>query len=218
MDIGLTLKEEISDHQGGIKEIGVHRDGGLFFARSDEMLVVYRLDTGKKVKGFYDSSGFDAATFDINTGNLIYLTEEKLHFWDPSTWRERMILTGELIEFRDTDIHSGTGLYANGNNDGSIEIRKMESDPYESPDMVLQGHKNYIEYTCFHPGGKVLASGSADMTLRFWDLGAGKEISSHKVHKDFVTALAFNREGNMMVSGDYSGIIKIWDFKIINQP
>lgn len=217
MEIGLTLKSDVTGHQGGIKEIGVHKDGRLFFARSDEMLVVYNLETGKRVKGFYDSSGFDAAAFDSLTGNLIYLSEEKLHFWDPSLWRERMILAGELVEFRDTDIHPASGMLANGNNDGTIEIRRVESDSYEEPEMILEGHKNYIEYTCFHPAGKILASGSADMTLRFWDLVARKEISSHKVHSDFVTALAFNGTGDIMISGDYSGNIKIWDFKVVNR-
>ncbi len=215
MEIALSLKGEITDHQGGIKEIQVHPDGRIFFARSDEMLVIYQVESRRKLRGFYSSEGFEAASFDRASGMLIYLSEEKLHFWDPLTWREKMVISGELLEFRDSDTHPDAGYFASAKNN-SIEIRDISADEFDPPEFVLQGHKNYIEYTRFHPLGKILATGSADMTLRFWDLEARTEIASHKVHSDFVTALAFNRDGSMMISGDYSGKIKLWNFKVVS--
>jgi len=214
MEIALSLKGEVTDHQGGIKEMQIHPNGRIFFARSDEMLVIYNVETGRKLKGFYSSVGFEAAAFEQAAGLLIYLSDEKLHYWDPINWREKMILPGELIEYRDSDTHPETGLFASSKND-SIEVRDIAADEFDPPEFVLQGHKNYIEYVLFHPNGKILASGSADMTLRFWDLDARSEIASHKVHSDFVTALAFDREGNVMISGDYSGNIKLWNFKLV---
>ncbi len=214
MQIRLNPRAEFKDHQSGVKDIKVHRDGKLFFARSDDMLVLYDLKENRKVRGFYDSAGYEAATFDAVNPLMIYMSDEKLHYWDLALWRETMVLPGELHEFRDRDAHAGVGLSADGTNEGNIELRRIDAEPSDPPQAVLEGHTNYIEYVQFHPAGKILASGSADMTLRFWDLEARKEISVHRVHDDFVTAIAFSPNGSVLVTGDYSGKLKVWDLTI----
>ena len=81
MDITLTQITELRDHQGAIKEIEVHKDGRLFFARSDDMLILYDLKENRKVTGFYDSAGYDAAIFDPSGNMLVYMSDEKLHYY-----------------------------------------------------------------------------------------------------------------------------------------
>ena len=214
MEIGLNLRTEFHDHQGGIKDADIHHNGRLFFTRSDEMLILYDLVSNRKIIGFYDSAGYDAASFDPCGLMLIYSSGDHLHYWDIAREREAMVVPGVLSEFRDRDVHAGLRLSADGNNEGNIEIRKLDADPDGPPECVLEGHKGYIEYVRFHPNGKILASGSADMTLRFWNLESRQEISSHKVHDDVVTAIAFTPDGSIAVTGDYSGILKVWDLKI----
>jgi len=212
MNITLKLKSEIHDHQHAVREIGVARDGKLFFTRSDEMLLLYDLATGSKMKGFYDSAGYSAAMLGSDGRSLMYVSEDRIHSFDLTCWQERMLLFGELRELRDTDAHVGAGLWAVGSQDGSISVRKLGSDEDEPPEFVLQGHTGYVEYLTFHPSGKILASGSSDRTIRFWDVAGRQEISAHKVHDDFVTAIAFSPDGTIIVSGDYSGRVKVWEF------
>lgn len=214
MDITLNLKKEFKDHQDAVREISVHQDGNFFFSRSGSMLILYNFPEGSKIRGFYDSAGYEAAMFDSDGSNLIYMSDDKLHFLDLDIWKVRMVIPGELTEYRDEDMHSGVGLKANGKQNGAIEVRKIIADDYDPPEFVLEGHTNYIEYSKFHPNGKILATGSADMTLKFWDLELRKEIGSHRIHDDFVTAIAFNNDGSMMVTGDYAGTIKVWDINI----
>jgi len=214
MEVGLTPRAEFKDHQGGIKEIRVHPKGKFFFARSDEMLILYDLSGDRKLRGYYNSAGYEAAMFDPGGSSLVYMSDDKLHYWDLEKWHELMSIPGELHEFRDGDAHAGIGLKADGTNDGTIEFRKLEADETDPPDFVLGSHDNYIEYVCFHPSGKILASGSADMTLRFWDVIGKKPISTHKVHSDFVTAIAFSPDGKTVITGDYSGMLKIWNLEI----
>lgn len=214
MEVLLSRLKEFSDHHDAIKEICVHPDRDFFFTRSDAMLILYCLKEFTKIRGFYDSLGYDAAMFDSDGKNLVYMSDEKVHFMDLSIWKERMVLPGELMEYRDEDMHAGVGLKVDGKDDGSIEVRKIFADEYDPPEFVLEGHTNYIEYAQFHPNGKILATGSADMTLKFWNIAEQKEISSHQIHDDVVTAIAFNAEGNMMITGDYSGTTRVWEIKI----
>jgi len=214
MQIKLELKGEFKDLQGAVREIRVHRDGSLFFARSDLMLLLYDLGAMKKLKGFYDSPGFTGAAFGPEGLHLLYATEEKIHFFDLSSWSEKMVVVGELREFRDTDVHVGMGWIADGNEHGKIAVKRMGSDEYDPPEFVLDGHQNYVECVCFHPNGNVLASGSADMTVRFWDMSTRSEITQRKIHDDFVTAIAFNPKGDLMVTGDYGGGMKVWNFSM----
>jgi WD40 repeat protein len=143
---------------------------------------------------------------------LMFMSGDAVHYFDLACWQERMVYQGELKEIRDADAHLGVGLWAKADQTGGINVYKIGADEDEPPEFTLQGHTHYVEYLTFHPSGKILASGSADNTIRFWDLLAASEISSHKVHDDFVTSLAFNQNGNLLVSGDYSGCLKVWDF------
>jgi WD40 repeat protein len=214
MEVVLRQIAELKDHQDAVREIGIHPDGKVFFARSDAMLVIYDFHEYRKIKGFYDSSGFDAAILEGDGKYLVYLSDGNLHYLDLNIWKERMVIPGELFEYRDQDMHSGIGLKVDGKEGGSIEVRKIYADEDDPPEFVLQGHTNYIEYARFYPTGKILASGSADKTLKFWDMVERKEISTHKIHDDFVTAIAFNKDGTMMITGDYSGKMKVWEIKI----
>jgi WD40 repeat protein len=214
MEVVLRPITEFKDHQDAVREIGIHLDGKVFFARSDSMLIIYDFHEYRKIRGFYDSSGFDAAMFDGEEKYLIYMSDGKLHYLDLSIWKDRMVIPGELNEYRDQDAHTGIGLKVDGKENGSIEGRKIYADDSDPPEFVLQGHTNYVEYARFHPTGKILASGSADKTLKFWDIMERKEISTHKIHDDFVTAIAFNKEGTLMITGDYSGKMKVWEINI----
>jgi len=215
MEIGLTLRSELKDHQGGIRDIAVHESGRLFYVRTDQMMVLYDLASAAKLRGFYDSAGYDAAVFDTTGRMFLYQSAGRIHYWDLSVWQDRLVVPGEMVEFRDIDTYPKTGLRADGTDEGTIEVRRIVADSDDPPEFVLEGHQRYVECVRFHPSGRVLASGSADMTLRFWNLEARSQISSHKVHDDFVTALAFSPDGAVLISGDYSGVVRIWDFRIV---
>jgi WD40 repeat protein len=214
MEVKLTQRGEITSHRGAIREIKIHSSGKFFFARSDQMLVIYDLNSLDRLHGFYGSAGFSGATFTADYSSLMYQTDEKVHYFDLNHWNEKLIVTGEIFENRDHDAHPGKGLYADGNESGVIEVRKLGADDIDPPDYTLEGHKNFIEYVQFFPTGAFLASGSADKTIKFWDLESRTEISSFEIHNDFVTAIAFSADGKYMISGDYSGDVKIWDISV----
>jgi WD40 repeat protein len=74
---------------------------------------------------------------------------------------------------------------------------------------TLKGH----EFGCvaFSPDDKVLASGSRNKTIKFWDVATGKELRALTGHGERIASLVFSPDGKTLVSGSWDNTIKIWD-------
>ncbi len=86
------------------------------------------------------------------------------------------------------------------------------------PYLNLVGHSKMIR--CLHLDGKLnrLFSGSADFSIKVWDLSEVHETWSRVTckktflgHTDKVRCLQVN--GDVLISGSYDDTLKIWDIK-----
>ena len=57
----------------------------------------------------------------------------------------------------------------------------------------------------------VLASGSADYTIKLWDWELGNCLQTLYGHTSWVWSIAFNPNGTQLVSSSYDQTIKLWD-------
>jgi WD40 repeat protein/energy-coupling factor transporter ATP-binding protein EcfA2 len=79
-----------------------------------------------------------------------------------------------------------------------------------------QGHEDAIQSVRFSPDGKMIASSSADNTIRLWDL-QGNPISDPNLsfigHNDHIYSVIFSHDGKMIASGSADSTIRLWDLK-----
>jgi WD40 repeat protein len=75
----------------------------------------------------------------------------------------------------------------------------------------LRGHTEAVTAVAFGSDDRLLASGSADKTVKLWDAVTGKEVRSLRGHEKSVTCLAFSPDCNRLVSGSADSTVKIWD-------
>lgn len=80
------------------------------------------------------------------------------------------------------------------------------------PELVIQtGHTSSVFALAASPDGRLLASGSADSTVRIWDAETGHELRVLSGHSAIVNAIAFSPDGHILASGSYDHSIKLWD-------
>lgn len=76
---------------------------------------------------------------------------------------------------------------------------------------TLTGHGDAISQVAWSPDGRFLASSSADLTVRTWDMRTGASSRVMRSVEAGVSCMAWSPDGKMLVSGQDNGGIKQWD-------
>jgi glucose/arabinose dehydrogenase len=71
------------------------------------------------------------------------------------------------------------------------------------------GHGKAVFRVIYHSKQPLLATCSADNTVRLWNEN-GQVVRTLSGHTDWVYALAFSPDGNLIASGGYNGEVKVW--------
>ncbi len=72
------------------------------------------------------------------------------------------------------------------------------------------GHAKAVLKLIAHPKQPLLATCSADGTVRVWNADSGAAVATLGGHTDQVFAVAFSPDGELIASGSYNGEVKIW--------
>ena len=75
----------------------------------------------------------------------------------------------------------------------------------------LEGHTSSVTSVSFSADGKTLATGSADYTIKLWNVETGAEIRTLTGHTDYVYSVSFSVDGKTLATGSADCKIKLWN-------
>ncbi|NXU39068.1 CORO7 protein, partial [Drymodes brunneopygia] len=121
--------------------------------------------------------------------------------WDPFDPR-RLAVAGEDAKIRLWRIPEG-GL----------------QETLQEPEAVLRGHTEKIYSIRFHPmASDLLVSSSYDMTVRIWELSAGREVLCLQGHMDQIFSMAWSPDGKKLATVSKDGRIRLYEPRCSSQP
>jgi len=127
--------------------------------------------------------------------------------WDLSTGMQI-----KSFKRNDAPIHSlafaGTDRFLVGAHDWTIAL--WETTTQSVPLHVFQGHGRDVMAVAYEPARGLIASGSADRTMKLW---SGKSLSLLRTYpkaKKYISAVAFSSDGSALLVGTLSGAISLY--------
>ncbi|QLE57672.1 caspase family protein [Nostoc sp. TCL26-01] len=100
--------------------------------------------------------------------------------------------------------------FLSGSWDGSVTIWQKATNISASPLIKFTAHQDIIEAVSFSPDHKILATASADKTIKIWNSQTQQLMQTLTGHQDRVTSISFSPDNQIIASGSVDKTIKIW--------
>jgi WD40 repeat protein len=179
----------------------------------DGTVKLWDLESCNEVQTFHSLGYTTNVAFSLNGRYLAAGTVSGARMWDltrPEAPREI-----ELKGRRNTQAFgnwlsfSPDGRYLTSGSANTVRLWEVESGEARA---TMRGHSLLVFGTAFLDGGRMLASGGEDRTVKLWDVAqALGERDVLTAHSGTVESLVFTPDGQTLVSGGHDGRIRRWE-------
>ena len=202
---------EMSGHVGPVTAIAYSTDGmSLATVGADARLKIWNTASRTLARTIELDNGPATAFAVFGNNALTGHASGDIVLWD---WQR----AEKLASFKrnDSEIWSVTfagraDRFAASSNDAKLTL--WDTTTPSGPVQVIDAHEDgaqSVAYTTSEKGPR-LASGSADKTIKLWNLDTLDSIRTYRGHRQPISALAFSPDGKLLSSASVDGNIRVW--------
>ncbi len=144
--------------------------------------------------------------------------DHAVKLWDVKTGRCTNTFQGYTNAILTASLDSSHKIVASGHEDQTVKLWDLETDQCFT---ILRGHAGRVWAIAFAPPNVnsldespnnefLLASGSADRTIKLWNWQTGECLQTLQGHKSWIWAVSFSPDGQWLASSSYDATTRVW--------
>lgn len=202
---------QYAGHGSDVWTVAFTPDGSKFVSVSeDRTAIIWDTETGDQLRTLRQHEDW-VTTVAVSPDGKTVLTgsnDQKVRLWDIETGRLLREYAGDGGQLRSVAFTPDGTKFLSGADTGRLF-------DLETGDVLqtYAGHSSRINSVAFSHDGTLLATGSADATIRLWEVESGKLLTVYEGHSGQVRSVQFDSADEMILSSSADATIRLWSVK-----
>jgi len=205
----------LNGHNGPVWALAFGADGkNLASGSVDNVICFWDVASGIAAQRITEGSGVFGLAYGKDGRLVSSNVDGTLKLWDPATIKGGRVFHGHTKSAIRVSFSPDGTLLASVSHDGTVRLWDVTKD---GPLFTFEGLKDKTyPNPVFIANGKLLAAGSGDTKIRFYDVKTGKEARGSVDHEG-LSALALSPDGSILASAGWNHAITLRDVATGNQ-
>lgn len=209
--VNSALRYRLTGHQGIIRALAFSSDSTTLASSSDDQTVrVWDLRSGEVEFTLVGHSYWiDQVQFSPDGTTLASChLDRTVHLWNLQSQRHHILRGHDHPPHVLAYSPDGELLATSSANTTAVLLWAVRTGEYR---FALRGHTALVSALAFHPGGRVLVTGSNDHTVKWWDVETGELLATLTEHTNSLRRLSFHADGKLLASAGFDQTVRLWD-------